>query len=426
MTDDARQFENFVRQTEFDDAPDPNHRDALEKELLSALAKQAPRQIAIWRTIMKSQITKLATAAAIILIGVLSITFLNESVSPAYAIEQTIEAYQTVRYVNALNYYFDPSGKIEQSEIWIKFDENGELSAIWKKLDQNNYRAVIWEWDKSIRKIWEPDKKQFTISYTYDKRILEPESQVRMDPKFAMELLEQLEAEGRVWVDIEDSGKKDEPIRVIATQTDEFVKAKSTHWAHRRYVVLIDRHSRLAKQFELYVLLDDEFKLRSRIKFLGHYQNEPTEILISEPPAGAEIIDMTKDIGLAQGNMSGAETASEVVRQYIEALIAKDYDKAANLYNGTTPDGLCKSIEERSKIKFLRVVDIGRAITSIFQGQEVFLVPFEYEYEKDGVKDIEGPQKAFKETDPGPSEHRKAMVRPLPGHPDRWVITGGI
>jgi len=53
MDDKEKQFEDFVRQTKFDDAPDPNHRDRLEQDLLAALTKQAPRQTEIWRMIMK-------------------------------------------------------------------------------------------------------------------------------------------------------------------------------------------------------------------------------------------------------------------------------------------------------------------------------------------------------------------------------------
>ena len=67
MNDNEQQFEDFIRQTKFDDAPDASHRDRLEQDLFAALAKQAPRQIKVWRTIMKSRITKLAAAAVIII-----------------------------------------------------------------------------------------------------------------------------------------------------------------------------------------------------------------------------------------------------------------------------------------------------------------------------------------------------------------------
>jgi len=71
MKDNERQFEDFVASITFDDTPDANHRDKLEQELLRTLAKQAPRQTSVWKIIMKSPITKIAVAAAIILIAVL-------------------------------------------------------------------------------------------------------------------------------------------------------------------------------------------------------------------------------------------------------------------------------------------------------------------------------------------------------------------
>ena len=91
MADNEKEFENFVHDIDFNDAPGSNHRDMLEKDLLGALEKQTPRQIKIWRIIMNSQITKLATAAVIIVTIVLFVTILNNSTSTAWAIEQSIE-----------------------------------------------------------------------------------------------------------------------------------------------------------------------------------------------------------------------------------------------------------------------------------------------------------------------------------------------
>jgi hypothetical protein len=70
MTDNEKQFEDFVRQIKFDDTPDPNHRDRLEQDLLQAMAKKAPRQARVWRMTMRSQIARIA-AAALIAMGIL-------------------------------------------------------------------------------------------------------------------------------------------------------------------------------------------------------------------------------------------------------------------------------------------------------------------------------------------------------------------
>ena len=91
MNDNEKQFEDFVSNIKFDDTPDLKHRDKLEQNLLCAMAKQ-PRQIKIWRIIMKSQVTKLATAAVIIVAVVLFVTILDNSTPIVWAIEQSIEA----------------------------------------------------------------------------------------------------------------------------------------------------------------------------------------------------------------------------------------------------------------------------------------------------------------------------------------------
>ncbi|GAH81634.1 unnamed protein product, partial [marine sediment metagenome] len=44
----------------------------------------------VWRIIMNSKITKLATVAVVILAVVVGVTLIDRSATPAYAIEQTI------------------------------------------------------------------------------------------------------------------------------------------------------------------------------------------------------------------------------------------------------------------------------------------------------------------------------------------------
>jgi outer membrane lipoprotein-sorting protein len=55
----------------------------------------------VWRIIMNSKITKLATTAVLILAVVLGVTLIDRSAAPAYAIEQTIQAMRSLRSVRA-------------------------------------------------------------------------------------------------------------------------------------------------------------------------------------------------------------------------------------------------------------------------------------------------------------------------------------
>ena len=120
MSDSEKEFEKFIRGIKFDDTPDPAHRDRLEQDLLAALANQ-PRQkeqpLKIWRIIMKTKIAKLATVATVILAVAISITMLNHSASPAWAIEQSIEAMDQYKAI-----------LIEGSQSERTWIENGSLN----------------------------------------------------------------------------------------------------------------------------------------------------------------------------------------------------------------------------------------------------------------------------------------------------------
>jgi len=116
MDNNEKEFENFVRGIKFDDTPDPSHRDKLEQELLLALAKQ-PRQIKIWRTIMKSRITKFAAAAAVIIIAVL-IGISTFSGTSAWA--QIVQALNEVENVHVVAKTTMADGTTTQYEVWLK------------------------------------------------------------------------------------------------------------------------------------------------------------------------------------------------------------------------------------------------------------------------------------------------------------------
>jgi outer membrane lipoprotein-sorting protein len=72
----------------------------------------------IWRMIMNSKITKLATVAVVILAVVLSVSLLDRSAAPAYAIEQTIQALRSITSVRA--YCTDWDGS--KGEVWVRID----------------------------------------------------------------------------------------------------------------------------------------------------------------------------------------------------------------------------------------------------------------------------------------------------------------
>jgi tetratricopeptide (TPR) repeat protein len=93
----------------------------LDQQSKSKLSKLGSRPD-VWRIIMKSTTTKVATAAVIIIAVLVSISLLDKNVTTAYAIEQTIEAFNKVHFLHLIRH--NETGEIED-ERWIEINPDG-------------------------------------------------------------------------------------------------------------------------------------------------------------------------------------------------------------------------------------------------------------------------------------------------------------
>jgi outer membrane lipoprotein-sorting protein len=89
----------------------------LEKSKITGLVVAGPN---VWRTIMKSNITKLSTAAVIIVAAALSVSLWDKAIPAAYAIEQTIEAISNTLTVHLYGRDWNDN----QVEMWVKANED--------------------------------------------------------------------------------------------------------------------------------------------------------------------------------------------------------------------------------------------------------------------------------------------------------------
>jgi hypothetical protein len=107
----------------------------------------------IWRIIMRTKITKFATAAVIIVAVVLAISFLDRSAPTAYAIEQTIEAMRKITTIHLLGTTFDG----EQIEMWMTVDpDTGEHDHFYVDFPQMTIVASpneAYSYDKQANKV---------------------------------------------------------------------------------------------------------------------------------------------------------------------------------------------------------------------------------------------------------------------------------
>jgi outer membrane lipoprotein-sorting protein len=78
------------------------------------------------RRFIMNRFTKLTAAAVIIIAVVLTITFLDKSVTPAYAIEQTIEAFKNVNSVY-VEQIIREKGTLLNTKMWARRGSNGKF-----------------------------------------------------------------------------------------------------------------------------------------------------------------------------------------------------------------------------------------------------------------------------------------------------------
>ena len=132
MSDKEKQFESFVHDINFDDTPDPNHRDNLQRRLLAEMTRKPSQQIKTWRIIMKSKITKLA-AAAVIIVGVLiganyfDVSIDGTSVDWAEVVQRVEQSYN--------KYYAELLSAMEKKDVQKASSNADALSEFWQGIN---------------------------------------------------------------------------------------------------------------------------------------------------------------------------------------------------------------------------------------------------------------------------------------------------
>ena len=112
--------------------------DALTASNKSEKIKSVSAEPNIWRMLMKSRVTKLSAAAMIIIAVALSMTFLDRSISPAYAIEQTIKALNEISTVHVIGTNWDG----RRFESWCKINPESGKSE-WGCIDETPHGYKI-------------------------------------------------------------------------------------------------------------------------------------------------------------------------------------------------------------------------------------------------------------------------------------------
>jgi hypothetical protein len=336
--------------------------DALTAFEKSEKTKSVSVEPNIWRIVMKSRITKLAVAAVIIA-ALLSITFLDKAGAPAYAIEQTIKAYDNIRYLHA---YFHPQTSEEfAKEAWIQYDENGDIEKTRVNLGAENKRTDMI-WTEGIMMIWRRHENTLEIDERGDYTPVALDFARSIDPKLAIEYAHENQKKGRCQIEIEEGSNSSEPIKITARYpAGQYSVAKPL--PPYTDVLLVDPVTKLVIRKEVYCVYEDHMEL------CGAYENYSTK------PIDPDVFDVKKEtsddtirvvhydvddgieVGIDKGSLSDEEADHMLIKEFFNALIAKDYSRAGLLFGGMPPDEVKARFGE---IKIVDLVSIGDRVKS--------------------------------------------------------------
>jgi len=325
MKDNEKQFEKFVRGIKFDDAPDPKHRDKLEKDLLAALTKQTRRKeppLTIWRTVMKNRITKLATAAAVILIAVLGITILDKSATPAWAIEDTIKALEHIYSIKMSGIVTDVNSETEiEYVLWAKPNEEGTKSGelCFEVPDQQiiivTQSGTTYRYHPGPNVVYVKEYKDF-----------------RIDPWLGSEFFQRVKRFVENWKI--SYGKDEETGResIFATCVHPF-KAKS--WWFQ-----FDSQTKLPVRVKQWTNINFEGKPEFYAEKIEYNPLLPDGIFEFEIPEEAKVVKLSQklpdyfndpNVGLSAEGLTDEQACLAIIEDYWRAIIDGDWEYLAQL-----------------------------------------------------------------------------------------------
>lgn len=305
-----------------------------------------------WRIIMKNPITKLAAAAVIIIAAVFSISLLDNSVTTAYALEQSIEANHTIKTIHLR--IFEDAESIEKNEFtecWMKYDDAGLLSNLrWNSYDDDGITYSVW--NEGVATGWTPAKNVLIVIRNNNAATMMENFAKNYDPKLILEHLYDLQKNNTIELKIDEPAQDGSQIYVKALDSAD----------KTRLELVVDSETKLVTQLSRYSLGEQEDKLNLRIEFLTY--NHPIDQSMFELngiPDDAVVYDQVDQlVGLEKGGLTDSEIAAKVVRECLEATIAKDYDEVSRLMEGEPGNTIEEFIEGKFKAKLSRIISVGQ------------------------------------------------------------------
>lgn len=338
-------------------------------------------------------------AAVLIVFGLVMFKGNNTNNGSAWAIEKTIEAYKSVRFIHIK---CEPVGEATDyriGELWGQFDEQGNpVTLRWDFPNtQDGPKAIFWQQQKA--EIWFKKKGTMVIMRLPDALKKLKMQVVDFDPHMLLEKLHQQRADGEIELKVVDGVTTDGLLRLSIIAKDKPLE---------RTVYFVDPNTQLIARIENYRTENGREAFVSRKTFLDYNDPKVAEVFNERIPEDvARFDEVSQQVGLLKGELSDKEIAVKVVRTFYEALIAKDYAKAGLMFGGLNE---AQTRENFGNVKYIRIISIGEPVPEPINNS--LKVPCKIEREKNGKREVYEPY--------GP------YVRRVNVGDKYWAICGGL
>jgi len=334
-----------------------------------------------------------AAAVAALAAGLALAISLESASGRAYALEETAQANNHVT-----SYHVKITPAAELGEAWVQLNPDG--TPIQARMDHQSREdgAKVVILSKGKAEVWIKDKNVLVFYPEGD--ALKQISKMRnlADPKLAFERLQAAKAAGKVQVATKQPANDSEPIVLTVTSKIN---------PDRREVYEVNSKAKLVERITDFRRTGEKWEQVALFQYLDYNTPIDPKVFQPEMPKDVMVVDqINRTPGLVKGDLTDDEIATKVVREFYEALIAGNYDKAGVIYEAVPGK---KLKEGYGDIKFLRIIEIGKPAPE--PSMKALRVPAKVEIEIKGRREV---------------QDFSPFVRPPYGQPDRRVVSGGI
>jgi len=260
-------------------------RERLQEILAAQEHTQKPEnRLNLWRMIMKSRMTRYATAAVFVFaVGTGIIGIIGNGATPAWAIEQTIEALRDIEAIYISGFHYHKNGDRDDLEVWVQ-KRDTSMSISGKDISvSGNCR---WE-EKDHRLIVASEIENTTYRHNYPKnRVTVEDGLQHVILWLGHEYFENLKALSQDWK--EEYGKDEETGRSCVFVTGYNEDISESWWFQ------FDLENKLPTRGKLWMNPKFEGEAKFYAKEIIYNPQLPEGVFEFEIPEGAEVIDQRK------------------------------------------------------------------------------------------------------------------------------------